>query len=300
MRGILEQFAHETSVHGVSKVIRSPNVLLRVFWLVVLGIATGMFITQLVLVLQRYYHYPKKVTVEVVPEPVPFPAISLCNMRNLDVFTLNEINRKFIEDHNALHHVNSSEGFIREYMKVVSQYSPLWYRYQAEYPRVFNQIFSRSSFATNLDPDILSDAGVQLEEFVVDCYHGDKPCNRSHDFTQFFHSYYYNCYRYTPPGNNVWRMIDSSSYGLENGWTSVLFTGNGLLDTNTDLRVLPGLHESQGYTRAVSASEGVRVVIHPPGTQPFPLTEGYDIPPGFSASFGIRPMKNIRLGSTLG
>ena len=40
----------------------------------------------------------------------------------------------------------------------------------------------------------------------------------------------------------------------------------------------------------------IRVVIHPPGTIPYPFTEGYDVPPGFSASIGIKPVKNIRVG----
>ncbi|ELT93676.1 hypothetical protein CAPTEDRAFT_65218, partial [Capitella teleta] len=63
------------------------------------------------------------------------------------------------------------------------------------------------------------------------------------------------------------------------------------------VRILPGLHESNS---AVSGSEGVRVVIHPPGTEPFPFTEGLDTPPGFSASFGIRPRLNIRIGQPYG
>ena len=66
-----------------------------------------------------------------------------------------------------------------------------------------------------------------------------------------------------------------------------------MLDKNTEIRVLPGLHESSS---PISASEGVRVVIHPPDTEPFPFTEGYDVPPGFSASLGIKPRKNVRIG----
>ena len=61
--------------------------------------------------------------------------------------------------------------------------------------------------------------------------------------------------------------------------------------------MLPGLHESQS---AVSASEGVRVVVHPPDTEPFPFAEGFDVPPGFSASFGVRPRKNVRIGQPYG
>ena len=70
-----------------------------------------------------------------------------------------------------------------------------------------------------------------------------------------------------------------------------------LTRVSTEVRVLPGLHESQS---AVSASEGVRVVVHPPDTEPFPFAEGFDVPPGFSASFGVRPRKNVRIGEPYG
>lgn len=115
---------------------------------------------------------------------------------------------------------------------------------------------------------------------------------------QFFDPYYFNCFTYI---SSTWSTnstnIATLSEGIENGWSSILFSGSGMLDRNEEIRVLPGLHESAS---PVSASEGVRVVIHPPKTQPFPFTEGYDVPPGFSASFGIKPRKNIRIGSPHG
>ena len=81
--------------------------------------------------------------------------------------------------------------------------------------------------------------------------------------------------------------------GIENGWSAVVLTGSGMLDKNDDIRVLPGLHETRS---AVAASEGFRVVVHPPDTQPFLFAEGYDVPPGYSASLGVRPRRNIRIG----
>ena len=66
-----------------------------------------------------------------------------------------------------------------------------------------------------------------------------------------------------------------------------------MLHKNEDLRVLPGLHETRS---AVAASEGFRVVVHPPDTQPFLFAEGYDVPPGYSASLGVRPRRNTRIG----
>lgn len=70
-----------------------------------------------------------------------------------------------------------------------------------------------------------------------------------------------------------------------------------MLDKNRNIRVLPGLHESHS---ALAASEGFRVVVHPPDTQPFLFAEGYDVPPGHSASLGVRPRRNIRIGQPHG
>ena len=300
VKQVLENFANQTTMHGVPKVIHSRNNLTRFFWSVVCIAAGAMFCMQMSEVLRRYFSYPKKVTVEVVPTPVPFPAVSLCNMRNLDIYILNTLNRKFIEDHHPINHINSSaHPFVREYMKIVAKYGPIWYNYQSHYPLVFQEVFSRTTFSSNIPEEIISLAGVQLDEFVVNCYYSGNKCNRTRDFTRFFDPYYYNCFTYTPnqyQGEDE-NTILSLSEGIENGWSSIVLTGSGMLDKNDDIRVLPGLHESHS---AVSASEGVRVVIHPPDTQPFPFTEGYDVPPGFSASFGIRPRRNIRVGPPYG
>ena len=232
-----------------------------------------------------------QVTVEVVPTPVPFPAISLCNMRNLDPFILNTINRKFLQNPDPVYHINTSDNsFVREYMRNTAKYGPLWYDYQEEYPYMFQEVFSRTTYSANIPDHVINEAAVHLDEFVVNCYFGEHSCNRSRDFERFFDAYYFNCFTYNAPGG-----IDNfaMSEGIDNGWTSVLFSGSGMLDKNEDIRVLPGLHESRS---AVAASEGVRVVIHPPGTIPFPFTEGFDVPPGFSASFGIRPRRIKRIG----
>ena len=49
-----------------------------------------------------YYAYPKKVTIEVTPAQVPFPSISVCNMRNLDVYILDTLNKYVFKRSNVL------------------------------------------------------------------------------------------------------------------------------------------------------------------------------------------------------
>jgi len=67
------------------------------------------------------------VTIEVVAIPVPFPAISMCNMRNLDFTVMNTLNSLFLADPYPEHHINATDNaFVREYMRTVARYSPLW------------------------------------------------------------------------------------------------------------------------------------------------------------------------------
>lgn len=293
----LTAFANQTTMHGIPKIILARSLLGRVVWSAICLVAGVMFVAQLIEILTRYFSYPKKVTVEVVPVSVPFPAVSLCNMRNLDFDVLNQINRLFIEsDGDAISHINSTDNrFIGEYMRYVARYILLFNQsidIQANYSKEFQEVFSRTTLSSNIPEEIISTAAIQLEQFVVNCFFGGNPCDLSSDFTRFFDPYYFNCYTYSLPRDDV-RRHQALSEGIENGWSTILLTGSGMLNRNDGIRLLPGLHESQS---PVSASDGVRVVVHPPDTKPFPLTEGYDIPPGYSVSLGLRPRKNIRVG----
>jgi len=57
--------------------------------------------------------------------------------------------------------------------------------------------------------------------------------------------------------------------------------------------VPPGLYDAGGAT---AGSDGVRVMIHTSDVIPFPLAEGFDVPPGFTASLSVRPRRNERIG----
>ena len=129
-----------------------------------------------------------------------------------------------------------------------------------------------------------------FHSFVVSCHYAGRRCNFTDEFRRFFDPYYFNCFTYMATDSQLQGGVLAE--GIENGWSVILLSGSGMLDKNEEIRMLPGLHE---WSSPVSASEGVRVVIHPPDTQPYPFTEGFDVPPGFSASFGIRPRINIRI-----
>jgi len=200
---IFLNFASRTSLHGVPKVIEARSAISRCIWSVICITASLMFAVQMSEVLRRFFNFPKKVTIEVVAIPVPFPAISVCNMRNLDFNVLNSLNRRFLADHLPEHHINASDNaFVREYMRTVARYSPLWYQEDNPLPLyVFQEVFSRTTFSANIPHDVISQAAVQIDDFIVTCYFGGNKCNRSTDFFTFFDSYYYNCFTYKAPSS---------------------------------------------------------------------------------------------------
>jgi len=197
---ILLKFANRTSLHGVPKVIEARSAVSRCIWAVICITASLIFAVQMTEVLRRFLSFPKKVTIEVVAIPVPFPAISMCNMRNLDFYVMNMLNDLFLADEHPEHHINATDTFVREYMRTVAYYSPLWYNYQEQIPlSIFQEVFSRTTFSANIPRDVISQAAVQMEEFIVTCYFGGNNCNRSSDFSTFFDPYYFNCFTYTAP-----------------------------------------------------------------------------------------------------
>ena len=288
---LASRFAGGTTMHGIPKAIRARSPVGRLFWSIVCLAAASMFCMQFIQLLQKYYSYPKKVTIEVVPSAVPFPSISLCNMRNLDTMVLNTLNRIFKEASDPLDWTNyTSDPFINEYMNVVARYYPMFIKNGSNIP-VFQMVLTRTTIATNLGPELVSSAGVPFKELIVTCRFGGHDCNRTRDFSQFFDPYYYNCFTYNAPVPDDPDSILAE--GLENGWSTTVLTGSGMMDQNQRVRMIPGSHE---YMSPMSSSEGVRLVIHPRNSEPYPHTEGFDVPPGYSVSFGVKARENQRIG----
>ncbi len=291
LRRLMQEFAGGTTMHGIPKAIRARSTAARIFWSVVCLCAATMFCVQFTQLLQKYYAYPKKVTIEIVPAVVPFPAISLCNMRNLDIMVLNTLNRIFKNATDPLTWGNLTEdAFINSYMLIVAKYYPMFLRTDIDM-KVFQTVLTRTLIASNMDRELVAGAGVPFKEFIVTCRFGGADCNRTSEWSQFFDPYYYNCFTYIAPQPEG----DDSSLaeGLENGWSTTVLTGAGMLDQNDDLRMIPGTHERFS---PMASNEGVRVVVHPPDAEPYPHTEGFDVPPGYSVSFGVEARLTERIG----
>lgn len=63
---LLRQFADDTSIQGVPRILQAQSCVRRVVWSLVVMVNVVMFSAQFTQLLSRYFSYPKKVTIEVV------------------------------------------------------------------------------------------------------------------------------------------------------------------------------------------------------------------------------------------
>src|SRR6218665_185579 len=307
LRKHLEHFAEHTSMHGFGKVILTKKPEKRVAWVIVFLSAWILFAYQFTSVLMKYFEYSKKTTTEFVSGGAPFPAITLCNMQSLDFYAMH----KFMKSIKA---VESEEDIINKtFVSMFGKNNSYTYHIALLYDltvkyvknnghnltpfdvKELEKAFSRTTIAENLPKNVLDEIAIKQDEFIVKCTFGNASCN----FKTIDHSYFLKCFTFEPPGmsNTSFEDFQSLSEGIANGISVTLFTGTKLIDSNFSKVWVPGVYEKES---PVSGSGAVRVVIHQPGTVPFPLSEGYDVPPGYQASLGIIPRRLKRLGKPYG
>ena len=302
LRKHLEHFAQNTSMHGFGRVILTKKPEKRAAWVIVFLAAWTLFAYQLTSVMTMYFKYSKKTTTEFASGGAPFPAITLCNMQSLDFYVihkfLNPTENSKSESNDSLEDSDGRNNSLAYYHELLNGVLGKYWRRNdtpvSEYDELV-AMFSRTLFLANLPAHAWDEISINKQEFIVNCTYGNSSC----DWTKISDPYYLRCFTFEPPNirNTSFKNFKSLSEGVANGLSVTVFTGVMRNDTIVQKKELPGVYD---HNSPLSGSSGIRVVIHPPGTEPFPLTEGYDVPPGFQASFGIIPEKRKRLGKPYG
>ena len=332
MHMVFREFADGTSMHGVPRIINARSLPARVFWSIICLGAFGMFLWQCGILLERYYSYPKKVNVEIAQRPIPFPSVTVCNTDFLDLEVAQVLNTMLYEDAMPMNEsefsmdmdyselppdmdmgamptaTESPNSTQNKYKLFRDSYTTFWDAssqvFSAFYPLAFQvnkmnedmmEVYSRLGLAANLGAGLSSMAGIQLNDFIAGCRFLDDDCNITRSFLNHFDPYYFNCYTFNPEAiitNRATRLK-----GVEYGLSLLLFTGSaGSIVAPGNVHdldyVIPGMQESDS---ALASGRGTRVVVHPPDTMPHPTADGYDVPPGFSVTIGVKARENVRI-----
>ncbi|XP_048252291.1 amiloride-sensitive sodium channel subunit gamma-like [Haliotis rufescens] len=272
---VLTNYANNTSAHGISKLVDNNGILLKLMWLVLLLVATGLIVFQVIKLVQQYQRRPVNTKTSIESTQLTFPSVTICNL-------------------NPVLNSKASEYTMYEVIERVAEYLkvPLSdFKYTGDIQANDNYSFADVNFKTDdpLDESILEfqmemqslslgqlkEISQTFESFVISCTFGGRECDSS-NFTVSYDRDYGLCYTFpnktdVKKGNRIFNA--GPLYGLKL-----------ILNVN-----------QKEYLPFITSSAGVRLQIHEFGSQPHMLELGQSLSTGFETQIGVKPILYKRL-----
>lgn len=269
---IMAELGSESNAHGLAKIATSITTKRKVLWslLVIIGFTAATL--QLSFLVQKFLSY-QVVEVSNMKEgmPVEFPAVTICNIATISLTKMKNLFDKGGRD--------------SDIMK--------WFTFieETNFGEHNSRMDSHQAFYENL-PKIAKHIGYSVENFVINCRFNNEDCSPN-NFSLFFEGKnYYNCYTFnngyedkTGKPNNKKLLMHTT--GPQNGLSLILS-----LDTEN---APPGAYGIYDVKNHMAFSAGVRTQVHAPNTIPSPADHGFDVPPGYSTSVGLKAILHSRL-----
>ena len=305
---VVKDFADSTTIHGLQKLSNASSVITRTFWSLAFIAALTAFIIQFSDLIKKYNSHITKTIIEVKREPVKFPDVTICPLRNLDLAIIKSIFDQFLDrspgavsgkvPYNilALNIPKSNKAFEEAYFNIIGPFYHLYSKYRTIHTTLFSTMLSRSNLLPNVNRTILESAMIPTWGLLLYCRWQGNVCDEKY-IKIIFDPYFLKCITFQPPEDTI------LSEGVESGLTMAGIYGNGMVNWKKYVQnisypvLIAGLQE---FNHPLSGSQGVRVVVHPRASPAIPAAEGLDIPPGFSGSIGISFQRTINLGEPYG
>ena len=305
---VVKEFSNNTTIHGLQNLSNATSFVTKFFWSVAFVAAVIAFVIQFSDIIEKYNAHTIKTIIEVKREPVKFPDITICPLRNLDIAIIKSIFDQSLDrdpgsisgrhPYNilALNLSRSNPAFEEAYFNLLAPFYHLFVKFRDSQSTLFGTMLSRSNILPNVDREILKSAMIPTWEFLFYCRWQGKECDEKH-IKPVFDPYFLKCITFQPPDDTI------LSEGVESGLTVAGIYGSRMVNWKEYLQnityphLIAGLQE---FNHPLSGSQGARVVVHPRGSPALPAAEGLDVPPGYSASIGISFQRNVNLGEPFG
>jgi hypothetical protein len=276
---IVQRFCRETTAHGWGRVVRERSHVFKVVWVCLTLTAFSMNVYHVVELVNQYLRYPSEQISQVQYEQINFPSVTLCNIQPMSLTT----SQAYAQNQSTLYY--RWDNITLEYLAEVA--SSL--NRSDEFETLYNRLRQPTGFFENIGHEA-QEIGHQSHDFLLDCTFGLEHCDFE-NFTYFQSPTYYNCFTFNG-GNLSKENLIARSTGPQEGLSLIMY----LESDNGDF-----LYNGTYYTFSKTGNAaGVRVVIHPPGTRPSPIDNGFDVSPGYSSSVGVKVLQQERLGEPFG
>lgn len=282
---IARHFCVNTSAHGWYRVGDTENNAGRTLWIILTVGALACSALHLTLLVVEYLTYPYEIQWKLVTTKIMFPSVTVCNVLP---FSVSSAALLMADNTSELYRYHDLVTDLDRFDDVAANYNK-----SAEFARLKHRLNQPIAYFENIGAESLM-LGHQIDDMLLSCSFGDLKTCGVQNFSLYQNPTYYNCYTLTG-GNDTAQdttALVASSTGPNQGLSIVAYLENdsGLNITNATYYTLS----------AIGNAMGLRVTIHQPGTRPSPLDRGYDVPPGYSASFGMRLRRYKRLGGAYG
>ncbi|RUS76465.1 hypothetical protein EGW08_015779, partial [Elysia chlorotica] len=262
---IIAELGSESNAHGLAKIVTSRDNKRKVIWalLVIIGFTAATL--QLSLLVRKYLQFQVVELSEIKDSmPVEFPSVTICNIEPLSL--------------QQLHPLPGENSTL---------YKWLYFTHLFRFSR---QTFFGSvrAFYENLG-EVAKNMSHSLEDMLIQCSFNRENCS-TRNFTYSFDGNYFSCFTFN--GGQLQDQLQMHATGPENGLSLIISIE----------KFIPQFHVYGIYNmdNNVLHSAGIRVVVHAPGTMPSPVDHGFDIPPGYSSSVGLKAVLHTRLSKPYG
>ncbi|XP_069142411.1 FMRFamide-activated amiloride-sensitive sodium channel-like [Argopecten irradians] len=267
---IIAELGSESNAHGLAKIATSTKTKRKVMWalLVIVGFTAATL--QLSLLVRKYLLFHVVEVSEMKDGmPVEFPSVTICNTHAM---SLTKVKERFGQ--------NPDYGQWFDFLNRVS----------------FGEQQTRVESTQGFYENMMSEAtmvGHDINEILVHCQFNQQNCSATNFTKHFDGKNYFNCYTFnSAQDQNPNNKILMHATGPQNGLSMIISLDND--DPPLGAFGLYNIHDN------IAHSAGIRVQVHAPNTMPSPVDHGFDVPPGFSSSVGLKAVMHTRLSSPHG
>ncbi|XP_028408122.1 amiloride-sensitive sodium channel subunit gamma-like [Dendronephthya gigantea] len=299
LRDILVDFMGYTTGHGFARLVAATSIAWRIFWVVAVLGATGMFAFQVADLFKLFLARPVQTSVTVALEKkLKFPAVTICNLNMIkkskmgslplelfDDFKLNTTEKPSETVKSSTQLISTTEGVIvtQEPSAPISSTAEIIGRKKREIkedefvpPGEYTNWYDTSSLEEDESYEDISDEFPPINELRpqeklrirVDSHLGVQDPPNLFPLGHQYRDLIKNC---------TWKGADCA---------------HGSLITSAKAMPVKGLVlkldiEENEYVGELTEEAGVRVVLHEQGVMRFPFEEGFSVAPGMATSVGL-------------
>ena len=195
LREEAKKFGETVSVRGVSKVLKSRNWFLRIFWLVSVFASLSILVWQLSAVFVKYFKYPIDTTVEEGNTRAGFPDVTICNIYPITDISSDLTWEEYLDDIKIQRNSFSLE--------IVNSWNADWNMSLEEYEEVWNELQTPAGYFLNFP--IIDGNGSSGNRMIIDCKYLDwswstmNHINCMANIRMIWNPTYYQCYTLSLP-----------------------------------------------------------------------------------------------------